>query len=175
MEGALENLEVGSVRIEDGSFTVSRAYDESSPPLVLNGIDIVIDEIGRSRGGDSNPGSPFMAAIRVETGPQDIRFPDGIHGMRFLRMRLDTRSGQVALDSCLVYGNRSDSNRAEFDILFDSLRIEGALPFRAPKQPGKVPAGSDSESRLPGFRGGLLQTAGGQHRHCPRRREESGR
>jgi hypothetical protein len=126
MEGALENLEVGSVRIEDGSFTVSRAYDESSPPLVLNGIDIVIDEIGRSRGGDSNPGSPFMAAIRVETGPQDIRFPDGIHGMRFLRMRLDTRSGQVALDSCLVYGNRSDSNRAEFDILFDSLRIVNA-------------------------------------------------
>ena len=126
MEEALRNLEVGRVRIRDGSFTVSRAYDGTSPPLVLSGIDILIEDVVTREGTDSLVGKSFNAALLLETGRQDIRFPDGIHGMRFRKMRLDTRSGQVELDSCFVYGNRSDSNRAEFDILFDSLRIVNA-------------------------------------------------
>jgi hypothetical protein len=126
MEDALRNLEIGKVRIRNGSFSVSRAYDGSSPPLVLKGIDLTVDGIGMRKTSDIAKGDVLDADIRLETGRQDIRFPDGIHGMRFRRLRLDTRNRLAELDSCEVYGNRSDSNRADFDILFDGLRIVNA-------------------------------------------------
>lgn len=126
LEEALRNLEVGRIRIRNGSFTVRRAYESTSPPLVLKGIDLTVDGIGRRTGSDSTGKALATGDILLETGSQDIRFPDGVHGLRFARMHLDTRSGLVGLDSCFVYGRRSDSNRAEFDILFDSLRIVNA-------------------------------------------------
>ena len=126
MEDALRNLEVGRIRIRNGAFMVRRDYDSDSPPLVLKGIDLTVDGIGRRSGSDSSGVALTTGDILLQTGSQDILLPNGIHGLRFARMRLDTRSGLIGLDSCFVFGKRSDSNRAEFDILFDSLRIVNA-------------------------------------------------
>jgi hypothetical protein len=65
----------------------------------------------------------FADRILLEVFNQDLQFKDGLQGIKFKRLRLSTGSKTLKLDSCNLYGRKTDSTYGALDVSFDSINI----------------------------------------------------
>lgn len=123
LENTLKKLRIHQLRVVDGEFSIRKEYMPGSETIRINRISLAIDDLHLNEKKGDEARLLFSDRIFLEARDQDIRFFDGRHGLRFSRFWLNTQTGRIELDSCLVYGHRKDSVFGSFDIFFDSLRF----------------------------------------------------
>jgi hypothetical protein len=123
LEKMLKVVQVSSLHIRHARFTVLDRTNPGSPPLIVKNLNLTIENVVKDETGRKEK---FLFADRIvlEIFDEDIEFPDGLHGIRFKRFRLGTRSQTVNLDSCYIFGKSADSSMPEFRIFIDSIRIK---------------------------------------------------
>ena len=122
LEGALKIVNLNYLHIGDSKITIDDRSNPATKPLTVSNLNLTINNFS-----DQNESGKdrflFADRILLEVFNQDILFPDRLHGLKFKRLRLSTRSQTIKLDSCYVYGLPPDTLSAEFNVLLDSLRI----------------------------------------------------
>lgn len=123
LEKVLSVLYLDYLHIDKARFVI---YDRSKPdtkPLTVSNINLTVDKVNNEKGNSDNR-FLFADRIVVEITNQDILLPDGLHGIKFKKFWLGTRSQRIKLDSCTIYGKPNDTTPTEFSTFIDSLRIK---------------------------------------------------
>lgn len=122
LESALKVLNLDYLRIADVKFTIDDRSNPATKPLTVSNINFTVSNFSEREVAGKDR---FLFADRIllEVFNQDILLPDKLHGIKFKRLRLSTRSKTIKLDSCYVYGLPPDTLSGEFNIFLDSLRI----------------------------------------------------
>ncbi len=123
IEETITKLQIKHLAIHSGSFSLIKKYDPESSPIRISNIDLAIRNFGETSKQKDNERVFFTDEIVLQSSNQDIVFPDGFHGLRFSKFKLNTRTNIIEIDSCYIYGNRTNSYKGEFGIFFDTLRL----------------------------------------------------
>lgn len=123
LDQVLQKVTLNYLHFDSTKFNI---YDYSRPdvdPLTVSNFNLTVNLASSNRkyGG----GSRFLFADRImlEVFNQDFQFGDGLQGIKFKRLRLSTGSKTLKLDSCHLYGRKTDSAYGALDIVFDSINI----------------------------------------------------
>lgn len=123
IEEVISKMEIRHFAISNGSFSLIRKYDPESPPIHISNIDLTITNFGEFSDNDASKRVLFTDRILLESRNQDIIFPDGLHGLRFSRFRLNSETRHIEIDSCYIYGNNTKNSTADFGVFVDTLRL----------------------------------------------------
>ena len=123
IEETITKLQIKHLAIHSGSFSLIKKYDPDSSPIKISNIDLTIRNFGETSMQEENERVFFTDEIILQSTNQDITFPDGFHGMRFSKFKLNTKTNIIEIDSCFIYGNRTNSYKGQFGIFFDTLRL----------------------------------------------------
>lgn len=125
LNGALDKLDIRYCLLDSGSFKLHDRQNQEIPPIVITDYHLRIDNFSRA----STPRGPervlFTDQIRFRSSGQDIVFPDGRHGIRYARLRINSRKQSLELDSCFLYQTKIPGAFNQFDVFFDTLRLTG--------------------------------------------------
>ena len=123
LEQGLAVVNLNYLRIANAKFIIDNRVNPETKPLTISNLNLTIENISKE---SKIKKDRFLFADRIllEVFNQDILFPDGIHGVKFKRLQLSTRSQTVKLDSCYIYGKSVDLLTEEFSVYLDSIRIK---------------------------------------------------
>jgi len=123
LNGILKNLNVKYCLIDSGSFTLINKLDKNSKPVTITDYYLRIDNL--SKEADTKTGERYLFTDRIKfySSHQDILAPDGKHGLKYSRLRINSQLRSIEMDSCYLYGNRDGAGFNEFNIFFDTLRL----------------------------------------------------
>jgi hypothetical protein len=123
IEETISKLQIKHLAIHSGSFSLVKQYDPGSAPIRITNIDLAIQNFGESSQQQESDRVFFTDEIVLQSRNQDIIFPDGFHGLKFSKFKLSTKTNIIEIDSCFIYGNRTNSFKGQFGIFFDTLRL----------------------------------------------------
>ncbi len=119
----ISKMNIRHFSIRSGSLALIRKYDPGAEPIRISNIDLTITNLGDFTGDASRDRILYSDRILLESANQDILFPDGFHGLRFSKFRLNTQTRQIEIDSCYIYGKKTKSSAADFGVFVDTLRL----------------------------------------------------
>jgi len=122
LENALKVFNLNYLHIGNAKFTIDDRSNPATSPLTVSNLNLIINNFS-DRNESGKDRFLFADRILLEIFNQDILFPDRLHGLKFKRLRLSTRSQTIKLDSCYIYGQPPDTLSGEFNVFLDSLRI----------------------------------------------------
>jgi len=126
LSSSLGDLRIHQFDIRDGTLTLRKGYDSSSPPVVVNRIRLTIDDIRPSDEPDGSDRFLHSDRIRLQTDHQAIRLPDGRRSLHFARFSLDSRERHITADSLAFEGAGLQGAVTSFHIGLERIDILGA-------------------------------------------------
>ena len=123
LDTVIKKLNIKYCLIDSGSLTLVNKIDQSIHPISITDYYIRIDNFKSESEKDPIDRYLFADRIKFYSSHQDIVFPDGIHGIKYSRLRINSLRQSIEIDSCYLYGKQKDGGFGEFGIFFDTLRL----------------------------------------------------
>ena len=123
LDSVLQKITLNYLHFDSTKFSI---YDRTSPgiaPLQVSNLNLTINLASSKIKSVKEDRFLFADRILLEVFNQDLQFKDGLQGIKFKRLRLSTGSKTLKLDSCNLYGRKTDSTYGALDVSFDSINI----------------------------------------------------
>ncbi len=124
IQEALEELKVEKFQIDNGKFSLLNKASPDQQPVFITRINFHIDNLLVGGSPFSEQDKLFFSEnVTLNTNHQEITFPDGRHMLSFRGFEINLKNRRVSFDSCTITGNKTDSNKASFNVFFDKLQL----------------------------------------------------
>ena len=89
----------------------------------LGGLNLSLQELAMlDQTGENNPGIS-LDKLNLNTGPQDIEFPEGDYRIRYGKLEFDTENNSMAIDGLKINSQSADSSKNELEIKLKKLLL----------------------------------------------------
>ncbi|MBS1655834.1 MAG: hypothetical protein JSU05_13365, partial [Bacteroidetes bacterium] len=113
---ALNVLEVKRFRVDNGTFTIINKIDTEKKPVTISNIHFLIDKTINEIGDEKKTYTEDPDNMILRTHDQDILLPDGRHRISFRNFYINIKTSQIAIDSCTISAEKTDSTKAAFTV-----------------------------------------------------------
>ncbi len=119
----LQNLDIKYCVIDSGHLTLVDKFNRENKPVSLTDFYVRIDNFTANAKNDTGNRYLFSDRIKFYSSRQNIITPDGNHGIRYSRLRINSLRQSIEIDSCYIYGRQPGDGFQEFGVFFDTLKL----------------------------------------------------
>ncbi len=123
LNNVLKKLNIKYCVIDSGNLTLVNKLNKESKPVTITDYYLRIDNLKEDSESDTGNRVLFTDRIKFYSSHQDIVFPDGNHGIRYSRLRINSLRQSIEIDSCYLYGRQPGDGFKEFGVFFDTLKL----------------------------------------------------
>lgn len=113
-------LQVKKFGLRNGMVTLHN-LEPNNKTIRLGGLNLSLDELAMlSQTDENNPGIS-LDKLNLNTGPQDVEFPEGDYRIRYGKLEFDTENNSMAIDGLQINSQSGDTSKNELDIQLKKL------------------------------------------------------
>jgi hypothetical protein len=115
-------LQVKKFGLRNGMVTLHN-LEPNNKTIRLGGLNLSLQELAMlDQANESNPGIS-LDKLNLNTGPQDVEFPEGDYRIRYGKLEFDTENNSMAIEGLKINSQSGDSSKNELEIQLKKLLL----------------------------------------------------
>ncbi|MEY4629610.1 MAG: hypothetical protein RLZZ595_1936 [Bacteroidota bacterium] len=115
-------LQVKRFGLRNGMLTLHE-LEPNKKTIRFGGLNLSLKELAMLEKTDENLPGLTLDRLNLNTGSQDIEFPEGDYRIRYGKMEFDTENNAMSIDQLQVNSQSGDSSKNELDIQLQKLQL----------------------------------------------------
>ena len=91
--------------------------------IQIGGLNLSLRELAMLNKADENIPGISIDKLNLNTGPQDVEFPEGDYRIRYGKLEFDTENNSMAIEGLKINSQSGDSSKNELDIQLKKLLL----------------------------------------------------
>ena len=108
-------LQVKRFGLRNGMVTLHN-LEPYKKTIRLGGLNLSLQELAMLDQEDENNPGISLDKLNLNTGPQDVEFPEGDYRIRYGKLEFDTENNSMAIDGLKINSQSGDSSKSELEI-----------------------------------------------------------
>lgn len=115
-------LQVKRFGLRNGMVTL-HDLEPNKKTIRIGGLNLSLQELAMLNQADENNPGISLDKLNLNTGPQDVEFPEGDYRIRYGKLEFDTENNSMAIDGLQINSQSGDTTKNELNIQLKKLLL----------------------------------------------------